>query len=161
MLSRNNASSKIETYQAGFSIVFGWNGRCCVKTVIRRIFTLLALPLFLTSCATKPPVAFHKTDNSTLVIESLDNQTCQMLQPAPSARETNDRLLVQLRSLHEHQTAVVILENYNERRLGSQFRDRSMPWFLGLRMMGYTHIYFLQGQAVLNPEGLPTLAEYD
>jgi len=117
--------------------------------------------MFLTSCATQPPTAFHQTDNSSLVIESLDRDTCQMLQPTASARETNDKLLTQLRSLPQRQTAVVILENYSERRLGSEFRNRSTPWYVGLRMMGYTRIYFLQGQAVLNPEGLLTLAAYD
>jgi uncharacterized lipoprotein YmbA len=46
------------------------------------ILGLAALPLFLTACATpKPPQAYHNTDNSALVIESLDGQTSQLIQP--------------------------------------------------------------------------------
>ena len=129
----------------------------------KRIFlALAALPLILTSCATPhPPVAFHKTDNTSLVIESLDGRTCQMLQPTASAKEENDKLLEEARSFQQHQTAVVILENYTESRFGEQFRDRGTPWFVGLRGLGYKHIFFLQGKGVTDPEGLPTIVQYD
>lgn len=123
---------------------------------------LLALPFILSSCATpQPPVAFHKTDNTALVIESLDGRTCQMLQPTASAKEENDKVLGQALSLQKHQTAVVILENYNEPQLGKQFDDRGTAWFVGLRGLGYQHIVFLQGKGVNDPEGLITLAKYD
>jgi hypothetical protein len=123
---------------------------------------LAALPLILTSCATpNPPVAFHKTDNTTLIIESLDGRICQMLQPTASAKEENDKLLGQAKFLQQHQTAVVILENYTESRIGEQFNDRGTEWFVALRGLGYEHIYFLQGNGVTDPEGLPTIIRYD
>jgi hypothetical protein len=126
------------------------------------LFTLLALPAILTSCATPPPPqAFHGTDQTALIIESLDGRTCQMLRPAASDREENDRLLTAARRLPQHETAVVILENYNEALIGEQFRDRGTSWFVGLRTLGYRHIVFLQGKGVADPEGLLTLAEYD
>jgi hypothetical protein len=123
---------------------------------------LLALPLLLTSCATpRPPVAFHKTDDTMLVIESLDGRTGRILQPAASVVEPNDLLLARAHSLQQHQTAVVILENYTEPWLGEQFRDRGPQWFAGLRELGYEHIYFLRGQGVPDPEGLPTIVQYE
>ena len=121
---------------------------------------LVALAIIATSCAT-PSRAFHNTDNSALVIQSWDNQTCQMLQPTPSAREGNDQLLARAVALPQHQTAVVILENYTEQEFGDQFRDRGTPWVVGLRNLGYQHIFFLQGVDVANPEGLTTLVRYD
>ena len=55
---------------------------------------LVALAITLTSCATpKPPQAFHNTDNTALVIASLDDKTCQMVEPAASKREGNDNVL--------------------------------------------------------------------
>jgi hypothetical protein len=130
-----------------------------------KAFTLLplaALGLLVTSCSTpKPPQAFHNTDNSALIIESLDTRTCQMLQPVASEREDTDKLLAKAMKLSQHQTAVVILENYSEPRFGPQFRDRGTLWFVGLRNLGYQHIVFLQGSNVSNPEGLPTLVKYD
>lgn len=126
------------------------------------LLTFAVVPLMVTSCATTPPpAAFHQTDNSTLVVESLDKDNCQILQPTASARQNIENLLRQARSLPQHQTAVVILENYSEREIGTEFRNRTTPWFVGLRMLGYEHIYFLQGCGTLNPEGLPTIAEYD
>jgi hypothetical protein len=123
---------------------------------------LLVLPFILSSCATpQPPVAFHKTDNTALVIESLDDHTCQLLQPAVSAKEENDKILAQAKSMQPHQTAVVILENYTELEPGHQFQTRGTPLFVGLRGLGYQHIYFVQGKGVTNPEGLLTVAEYD
>ena len=65
------------------------------------------------------------------------------------------------RPFSQHQTAVVILENYNEPQLGHEFRDRTLGWFIGLRGLGYQHIVFLKGNGVTDPNGLPTLAEYD
>lgn len=123
--------------------------------------TLAALPLILTSCATpRPPVAFHNTDSTALVIKSLDNQTCQMLQPAASGLAGNDLILTKAQALPQHQTAVVILENYTEPEMGKQFRDRGTPLFVALRGMKYEHIVFVQGNNVSDPNGLITLAEY-
>jgi len=126
---------------------------------IRISLILLALAVGVTSCAT-PSRAFHNTDSTALVIESLDSQTSQMLQPNTSARKSNDQLLAEARALSQHQTAVVILENYTEEEIGGQFRDRGTPWVVGLRNLGYQHIVFLQGLDVPNPEGLTTLVQY-
>jgi hypothetical protein len=60
----------------------------------------------------------------------------------------------------QRQTAVVILENYTEPRIGWQYRERGTSWFVGLRGLGYQHIVFLRGTGVANPEGLITLVEY-
>ena len=87
--------------------------------------TLAALPLMLTSCATPPPPqVFRNTDNTALVIKSLDRETCQMVQPTISVPESNDLVLSKAETLPQHQTAEVMLENYTERRLGEQYRDR-------------------------------------
>jgi len=126
------------------------------------LLSLAALPFILTACSTpRPPVAFHKADNTALIIESLDNRTGQILKPTASAREQNDELLQQARSYQQHQTAVVILENYTEPQIGSQFTDRGTPWFIALRGLGYEHIYFLQGNGITDPEGLPTIVKYE
>ncbi|MFZ0827901.1 MAG: hypothetical protein WAO02_10810 [Verrucomicrobiia bacterium] len=119
-----------------------------------------ALGVVLTSCAT-PSRAFHNTDNTALFIESLDGQTGQLLQPTTSAKMSTDQLLAEAAKLPQHQTAVVILENYTEAELGVEFRDRGTPWVVGLRRLGYQRIVFLQGLGVANPEGLTTLVEYD
>lgn len=126
------------------------------------IFLLLAaLPVILTSCATTPPpVAFQNADKTALVIKSLDSSTCQMLQPAMSVQAANDLTLSQAKLLPQHQTAIVILENYTEPQLGGQFRDRGTPLFINLRELGYQHIVFVQGNNVSDPNGLITLAEY-
>jgi hypothetical protein len=122
---------------------------------------LFALPLILCSCATPPPpVAFHKTDNAALVIDSLDNKTARIVQPGLSVREDNNRILTEAKSVQPRHTAVVILENYTEAQPGEQFRDRSVDLFFGLRALGYEHIYFLQGKGVPNPENLLTVVEY-
>ena len=123
--------------------------------------TLAALPLILTSCATPQREAFHNPDNTALVIASLDNRTCEMIQPTVTAPSENNKVLAQAVSFPQHLTAVVILENYTEAQLGDQFRARGTPLFIGLRGLGYQHIFFLQGKGVSNPEGLPTLVEYD
>jgi hypothetical protein len=124
--------------------------------------SLVALTITLTSCATpKPPQAFHNIDNTALVVESLDDKTCQMLKPTASNREDNDKVLAEAMTLSQHQTAVVILENYTEPQMGGEFRNRGVSWFVGLRFLGYQHIVFLQGKGVANPEGLITLVEYD
>jgi len=121
-----------------------------------------ALTIALTSCTTpQPPKAFHSTDNTALVVESLDGRTCQMLQPTASGTEDSDKLLANAMNLSQHQTAVVILENYTEPQFGAQFRDRGTLWFVGLRNLGYQHIIFLQGKGVSNPEGLTTLVDYE
>jgi hypothetical protein len=127
------------------------------------LMALVVLPVLLTSCATpEPPQAFHSIDNTALVIKSLDDGTCQMVSPAVSARENNDRLLAKAMALPQHQTAVIILENYTEPQIGEQFRDRGTPLFVGLRNLGYQHIVFVQGMGgAANPDGLMTLAQYD
>jgi hypothetical protein len=131
-----------------------------MKTIY--FLALMALPIMLTSCETAPPPeAFHNTDNTALVIKSLDDNTCQIVQPAPSKREGYDNVLAQAKALPQHQTAVVILENYTEAQIGSQFHDRGTPLFVGLRNLGYQHIVFVQGAGSANAEGLITLAKYD
>ena len=131
-----------------------------------KIYTAMALVTLafsLTSCVTQPlpPQAFHNTDNNPLVIASLDDKTCQMIQPTASSGEKNDTVLAKVMTLPQHQAAVVILENYTEPQIGDQFRDRGTTWFVGLRNLGYQHIVFLQGNGGVNPEGLITLAEYN
>jgi hypothetical protein len=122
---------------------------------------MAALAISLTSCATtRQPQAFHNTDNNAVVIESLDDRTGQILEPTASAREENDVVLAKAMGLSQRQTAVVILENYTEPRIGWQYRDRGTPWFVGLRSLGFQHIVFLQGTGVASPEGLTTLTEY-
>jgi hypothetical protein len=121
-----------------------------------------ALPIMLCSCAThRTPQAFHNTDSSALIVESLDNRSCQVIAPTVMTKEENALVLDQARTFAQRQTAVVILENYFEPQLGQQFRDRTMAWFIGLRGLGYQHIVFLQGKGIADPDGLPTLAEYD
>lgn len=131
---------------------------------MKKIFLLAAaaLPVLLTSCATSQPrQAFHNSDNSALIVESIDGSSCQVLAPTAVAREENARLLDQARTFAQRQTAVVILENYSEPQLGPEFRDRTMGWFIGLRGLGYQHIVFLKGNGVTDPNGLLTLADYE
>ena len=126
------------------------------------LLLLAALPVMLSSCATsRPPQAFHNTDNAALVVESLDNRSCQVIAPTAMPKEENVRVLDQAKTFGQRQTAVIILENYSEPQIGAQFRDRSMAWFIGLRGLGYQRIVFLQGNGTADPNGLPTLAEYD
>ena len=127
---------------------------------ISTLLALVALSIISTSCAT-PPRTFHNDDNTALVIDSLDNQTCRMLRPDASASEDNGKFLARASTLPKSQTVVVILENYTEQGFGDQFRDRSMPWVVGLKNLGYQHIIFLKGLDVANPEGLTTLVRYD
>ena len=131
---------------------------------MKKIFLLLsaALPVLVSSCATpRPPQAFHNTDNSALIVESLDNRSCQIIAPTTTSKVENDRALDQAKGFAQRQTAVVILENYSEPQLGPEFRDRTVVWFVGLRGLGYQHIVFLQGKGTTDPNGLPTLAEYE
>jgi len=122
---------------------------------------LAALTILVTSCATpNPPQAFHNTDRNTVVIDSLDDRTGQMLEPAVSDRGQNDVILAKAMSLSQRQTVVVILENYSEPKIGWEYRDRGTPWFVGLRGLGYQHIVFLRGTGVTDPERLPTVSEY-
>lgn len=120
------------------------------------------LPLILSSCSTPPPPqAYHNQDASALIVQSIDNRTCQVLAPTKTSPEEFTRLLTDAKTFPQHQTAVVILENYTEPQLGAQFRDRSVDWFVGLRGLGYQHIVFLKGNGATDPNGLLTLAEYD
>ena len=127
------------------------------------IIALAALPVFITACSTpKPPVAFHATDSNAVVIKSVDGSTSEIITPDSSGPLPNSKAMNKVSALPGHQTAVVILENYSEAQVGDQFRDRSTPWFIGLRTLGYEHIVFLQGQGTgSNPEGLATIARYD
>ena len=83
-----------------------------------------------------------------------------MLQPAVSTRKGNDELLGEAAALSQHQTAVVILEDYTDEEIGDQFRDRGTPWVINLRRLGYSNIIFLKGLGVANPEGLITIVQY-
>jgi hypothetical protein len=123
---------------------------------------LAGMAVILTSCATpQPPQAFYNTDDTALVIMSLDEGTSQIIQPMVSGLEKNDTLLAKAMTLPQRQTAVIILENYTEPQVGEQFRDRGTALFVGLRHLGYQHIVFVQGTGGSGPEGLMTLAEYN
>ncbi|MDR3456353.1 MAG: hypothetical protein P4N60_02815 [Verrucomicrobiae bacterium] len=126
------------------------------------LLSLAALPVILSSCATpQPPQAYHNTDSTALVIDAVDARSSRIIMPTPSGPIANDQILSTARQLPQHQTAVVILENYNEPQAGDEFRNRGTPWFIGLRCLGYEHIVFLQGNGAGNPEGLITVAKYD
>lgn len=127
------------------------------------LLPLVALPLMLSSCSTPmPPQAFHGiTDSSALVISAIDARTSRIIMPTPSGDVPNDEMLNLAKALPQHQTVIVILENYSEAQVGDEFRNRGTPWFIGLRGVGYEHIVFLQGNGATNPEGLITLASYD
>ena len=127
---------------------------------IKTSLALVALAIISTSCAT-PPRTFHNYDNTALVIESLDYQTCRMLRPDASASEDNDKFLARAATLSKGETAVVILENYTESQIGDQFRDRGTYWLVSLRNLGYRHVVILQGQDITELEGLKILADYD
>lgn len=122
----------------------------------------LALPFFLTSCATapQPAQAFHNTDNSALIVASLDAQHCEIVQPTPTGAEVDDAVLAEAKKLPQHKTAIVILENYTEAQPGDQFSQRSTDLFVGLRSVGYQRVVFLHGNGGLSPEGLLTVADY-
>jgi hypothetical protein len=126
------------------------------------LLSLAAIPFLLCSCATpQPPQAYYGTDDSALVIASIDGRTSRIIMPTASGEIANDQILNIAKAFPQHQTAVVILENYSEPTVGDEFRDRGTPWFIGLRCLGYEHIIFLQGNGVNNPNGLITLAKYD
>ena len=126
------------------------------------LLSLAALPVILSSCSTpQPPQAYHNTDSSALVIDAIDARSSRVIMPTPSGPIANDAILTTARKLPQHQTAVVILENYTEAQVGDEFRNRGTPWFIGLRCLGYEHIVFLQGTGSNDPEGLITLAKYD
>ena len=126
------------------------------------LIPLAALPLMLSSCSTpQPPQAFHSTDNSALVVDVLDNHNSRVIMPTPTGLIANANVVDYAKKLPQHETVVIILENYNEPQIGDQFRDRGTPWFIGMRCLGYEHIVFLQGNGSANPEGLSTLVSYD
>ena len=127
------------------------------------LLALSALPLMLCSCSTPmPPQAFSGiTDSSALVIDAIDARTSRIIMPTPCGHVANDEILNIAKALPQHQTAIVILQNYTEPQVGDEFRNRGTPWFIGLRSLGYEHIVFLQGNGETTPEGLITLASYD
>lgn len=131
---------------------------------MKKIFLLplAVLPFLLSSCSTpQPPQAYHVTDDSALVISAINGHTSRIIMPTASGEIANDEILNTAKALPQHQTAVVILENYSEAQVGDEFRDRGTPWFIGLRCLGYEHIVFLQGNGTTSPDGLLTLAKYD
>jgi hypothetical protein len=126
------------------------------------LIPLAVFPLLLSSCATpQPPQAYYGTDDSALVISAINGRTSRIIMPTASGEIANDEVLNAAKALPQHQTAVVILENYSEAQVGDEFRDRGTPWFIGLRCLGYEHIVFLQGNGTASPDGLLTLAKYD
>lgn len=126
------------------------------------ILALAALPLFITACSTpQPPQAFHGTDSNAVVIKSVDGRTSELIAPTPTGPESNTKVMGKVSAINGPKTAVVILENYNEEKVGDVFRDRSTAWFIGLRTLGYDHVVFLQGNGTDSPEGLATIARYD
>ena len=126
------------------------------------LLAVATLPVLVSSCATpRLPQAFHNTDDSALIVKSFDNRTCEVIAPTAIGRVENACVLEQAGAFARHQTAVVILENYSERPLGQEFRDRTFAWFVELRGLGYQHIFFLQRAGVNDPDSLTTLAEYD
>lgn len=129
----------------------------------KRFFWLTALlPLWLSSCATPPPPqAFHNTDATALIIKTVDNHSGEVMAPTAIGLAANDRVLTQARALTQHQTAVVVLENYSEPKLGPQFRARACGWFISLRGLGYQNIYFLQGEGLAATDGLRILVAYN
>ena len=121
----------------------------------------MAAMVMLCSCATpSPPQAFHSLDKSVVVIKSLNQRFSQVIAPTLMAETPNTRTLEQLKSLSPRAAVVVILEDYFEPVLGTEFRDRSVEWMLTLRLAGFQHIIFLKGNGVADPEGLPILAQY-
>jgi hypothetical protein len=122
---------------------------------------MLSLPVLLGSCASDPPAAFHKSNPSLLVIDSLDNRSCQVVAPFESAKMDNSQLLDKIKTLEKSHAVIVIVENYHEAKLGPEFRDRSFPLFFCLRTLGYEHIVFVQGKGFPDPDGLLVLAEYN
>ena len=127
---------------------------------ISTFLALVALAVISTSCATSPRT-FHNDNNTALVIDSLDNQTCRMLRPDASVSEDNNQFLARAATLSKGETAVVILENYTESQIGDQFHDRGTYWLVSLRNLGYRHVVILQGQDIAELEGLKILADYD
>ncbi|HXR04097.1 MAG TPA: hypothetical protein VN836_05250 [Verrucomicrobiae bacterium] len=122
---------------------------------------LAALAVSLTSCATsRPPQTFHNTDNNAVVIDSLDQKTGQMLQPAATVREDSNMFLAKAANLSKRQTTVVTVENYNESQPSLQYHIRGTQWFIGVQSLGNEHIVSVQDKGVPNPEGLITLTEY-
>jgi hypothetical protein len=120
---------------------------------------LATMAVCLMSCV-GPSRAYHNTDPTALVIQSIDSQNARMLQPNVTDRKNMDDVLSEAGTLSQRQTAVVILEDYYEEEIGDQFRDRGTPWVVGLRRLGYQNIVFLKGLGVANPEGLITIVQY-
>jgi len=79
-----------------------------------------------------PVRAFHNTDNTALVINPGTYQTCQMLQPTPSAKEGNDQLLARAVALPPTiKQPWFISENiYRTGSLATKFRDAAPPGLL-------------------------------
>ena len=122
---------------------------------------MLSLPVMLGSCASDPaPTMFHKASPSLLVVDSLDLRSGQLIAPKETAKMDTAQMLDTIKSFEKSHAVIIILENYREVKLGPEFRDRSLPWFLGLRRQGYEEIVFVQGKGFPDPDGLLVLAEY-
>ena len=129
-----------------------------------KIGTLLAtagLAILSTSCATtQPPQSFHNTDNSAVIIDSLNDKRSQMLQPATTVRGDNDTVLAKAMKSSRHQTTAVTLQDYDESQAGLQYHIRGTPWIVELRGLEYEHFVYLQDKGITNPGGLITLTQY-
>jgi len=75
-----------------------------------------------------------------------------MLQPTASDKVDSDKLLENAMKLSQHQTAVVILENYTEPKFGAQFRDRGSLWFVGLRISDINTLCSFRAKASATPK---------
>ena len=122
---------------------------------------LAALAVLSTSCATtQPPQSFHNSDNSAVIIDSLNDKRSQMLQPASTVWVDNDTFLVKAMKLSRPQAPAVTLQDYDESQVGLQYRIRGTPWYVELRGLEYEHFVFLRDTAFTNPGGLITLTQY-
>jgi hypothetical protein len=125
------------------------------------VIAALALPWLICSCATPcPPQAFQAGTEDTLVIDSFDDHSGQVVSPVTLERGDNRQILNEVKSVERKSEAIIILEGYREPQPGPDFRDRSIELFMGLRQLGYQRIVFLQGLGVAQPKGLMVLAQY-
>jgi len=120
----------------------------------------LALPLILTSLRhARPPRPSTIRDNTALVIASLDNRTCEMIQPTATAPSENNKVLAKEMKFPQHQTAVVILEITPEPQWAISFRARGTPLFhRPARSRLSAHSFFSRATAPAIPKACPRLS---
>jgi hypothetical protein len=130
---------------------------------MKKIFLnlLLSVPVMLGGCASEPAPTLCRANRSLLVVDTHDSRTGQVVAPIESAKMEIVPLLDKIKSLAKAPAVIVILENYQEAKPGPVFRDRSLPWYLGLRLLGYDHVVFVQGNGLPDPDGLRVVAEYN